>query len=36
MLDCPDLYHSIPLMVLAIQISRQFHQACFGPAPSSR
>jgi predicted nucleic acid-binding protein len=29
MLDCPDLYHSIPLMVRAIQISRQFHQAVY-------
>jgi predicted nucleic acid-binding protein len=29
MLDCPDLYHSITLMVRAIQISRQFHQAVY-------
>jgi predicted nucleic acid-binding protein len=29
MLDCPDLYHSIPLMVRAIQISRQFYQAVY-------
>jgi predicted nucleic acid-binding protein len=29
MLDCPDLYHAITLMVRAIQISRQFHQVVY-------
>jgi predicted nucleic acid-binding protein len=29
MLDCPDLYHSITLMVRAIQISRQFRHGVY-------
>jgi predicted nucleic acid-binding protein len=29
MLDCPDLFHSIPLMVRAIEISRQFRHAAY-------
>jgi len=29
MLDCPDLYHSITLMVRAIQISRRFRHAAY-------
>jgi predicted nucleic acid-binding protein len=29
MLDCPDLYHSITLMVRAIQISRQFRHGAY-------